>query len=76
MEFASLALGRGSNPGVARPEQQPAGEDDNLRAFFDATRRGMVPTLRYQAEARARDLLWEPVETARRTIEIVRAGPT
>ena len=71
MEFASLALGRGSNPGVARPEQQPAGEDDNLRAFFDATRRGMVPTLRYQAEARARDLLWEPEETARRTIEVV-----
>jgi MGT family glycosyltransferase len=71
MEFASLALGRGSNPGVARPEQQPAGEDDNLRAFFDATRRGMVPTLRYQAEARERDLLWEPVETARRTIEVV-----
>lgn len=72
MQFARLALGRGSNPGVARPDQQPAGEDDNLRAFFEATRHGMVPTLRYQAEARAQDLLWEPVETARRTIEIVR----
>jgi len=31
----------------------------------------MVPTLRYQAEARAQDLLWEPVEAARRMIEIV-----
>ena len=72
MQFARLAMGRGSNPGVARPEQQPAGEDDNLRAFFEATRRGMIPTLRYQAEVRAQDLLWEPVETARRTIEIVR----
>ena len=72
MQFIRLAMGRGSNPGVARPEHQPAGEDDNLRAFFEATRMGMVPTLRYQAEARARDLLWEPVETARRTIEIVR----
>ena len=72
MQFIRLAMGRGSNPGVARPEQQPAGEDDNLRAFFEATRMGMVPTLRYQAEARAQDLLWQPVETARRTIEIVR----
>ncbi len=71
MQLAQLALGRGSNPGVARPDQQPAGEDDNLRAFFEATRHGMVPTLRYQAEARAQDLLWEPVETARRAIEIV-----
>jgi MGT family glycosyltransferase len=71
MQFARLALGRGSNPGVARPDQQPAGEDDNLRAFFEATRRGMVATLRYQAEARAQDLLWEPTETARRTIDIV-----
>lgn len=73
MQIVRLALGRGSNPGVARPEQQPPGEDDNLRAFFEATRHGMVPTLRYQAEARGRDLLWEPVETARRTIEIVQA---
>ena len=32
----------------------------------------MIPTLRYQAEVRAQDLLWEPVEAARRTIEIVR----
>ena len=71
MQFAELVMGRGSNPGVARPEAQPAGEDDNLRAFFEATRRGMVPTLRYQAEARAHDLLWEPTTTARRTIEIV-----
>ena len=71
MQFARLALGRGSSPGVARPDQQPAGEDDNLRAFFEATRRGMVATLRYQAEARAQDLLREPTETARRTIDIV-----
>lgn len=71
MQSARLVLGRGSNAGVARPEQQPAGEDDNLRAFFEATRRGMVPTLRYQAQARAHDLLWKPVETARQTIEIV-----
>ncbi len=72
MGFAHLPLGPGSNPGVARPEEQAAGEDDNLRAFFEATRRGMLPTLRYQAEARAHDLLWEPTKTARRTVEIVK----
>jgi zeaxanthin glucosyltransferase len=73
MHFVQLSLGRGSNPGVARAERQPPGEDANLRAFFDATRRGMVATLRYQAEARAGDLLWQPVQTAQRTLEIVDA---
>jgi zeaxanthin glucosyltransferase len=73
MRFVELSLGRGSNPGVARAERQPPGEDVNLRAFFDATRRGMVATLRYQAEARAGDLLWQPVQTAQRTLEIVEA---
>ena len=32
-----LVLGRGSNPGVIRAEQQPPGEDAALRGFFDAT---------------------------------------
>lgn len=71
MTHVELALGRGSNPGIARAEQQPVGEDDNLRAFFAATQRGMVATLRYQAQARASDLLWQPVQVARRTLEIV-----
>jgi UDP:flavonoid glycosyltransferase YjiC (YdhE family) len=51
------------------------GEDDALRGFFAATRRGMVETLRFQAEARSLDLLWNPVEVARdvqRVIERVR----
>ena len=60
---AELVLGRGSNPGVIRAEQQPPGEDAALRGFFAATRHGMVPTLRYQAEARRTDLLWEPADT-------------
>ena len=76
MEFERLSLGRGFNAGVARPDDQPRGEDENLRAFFAATRRGMIATLRYQAEARSNDLLWDPVEVARRTIEVVnRVGP-
>ena len=70
-ERADLALGRGSNPGVIRAEQQPPGEDDALRGFFDATRHGMVATLRYQAEARRTDLLWEPVDRARAVLDVV-----
>lgn len=68
---ADLVLGRGSNPGVIRVEQQPPGEDAALRGFFDATRHGMVATLRYQAEARRADLLWEPVDRARAVLDIV-----
>jgi len=49
-----------------------AGEDDALRGFFEATERGMVETLLYQANARSADLLWDPVNTARRVLEVVR----
>lgn len=66
-----LRLGRGSNPGVIRAQEQVAGEDDALRGFFAATRHGMVPTLRYQADARRHDLLWDPVATARRVLAVV-----
>ena len=41
-ERVNLQLGKGSNPGVIKAEDQPKGEDDALRGFFDATRRGMV----------------------------------
>ena len=64
-ERVHLQLGRGSNPGTIRAEEQPTGEDDALRGFFDATRLGMVETLTFQAEARSSDLLWNPVEVAR-----------
>ncbi len=68
-----LVLGRGSNPGVIRAEDQVAGEDDALRGFFAATEQGMVPTLLYQAQARRADLLWDPVNTARRVLDVVDA---
>lgn len=75
-EREHLQLGRGSNPGVIRVEDQPAGEDDSLRGFFDATRRGAVETLAYQARARGDDLLWDPVGVARAVQRIVeRARP-
>ena len=64
-ERVDLRLGRGSNPGVIRAEEQPTGEDDALRGFFDATRCGAVETLAFQARARGDDLLWDPVTVAR-----------
>ena len=70
-ERVNLQLGKGSNPGVIKAEDQPAGEDDALRGFFDATRRGMVETLTFQAEARLSDLMWEPVRQARAVQQLV-----
>lgn len=70
-ERVNLQLGKGSNPGVIRAEDQPRGEDDALRGFFDATRRGMVPTLAYQAEARLSDFMWEPVRIGREVQAVV-----
>jgi MGT family glycosyltransferase len=70
-ERVDLRLGRGSNPGVIRAEEQPRGEDDALRGFFAATREGAVETLTFQARARLSDLLWEPIAVARRVQEIV-----
>jgi len=76
-ERVHLQLGRGSNPGVIRAEEQPTGEDDALRGFFEATRHGMVDTLRFQAEARLTDLMWQPVETARAVLAVIeRVQPT
>ena len=70
-EREHLQLGRGSNPGVIRPEDQPTGEDDSLRGFFDATRGGMIETLSYQASERLTDLLWQPVPTARAVLAVI-----
>lgn len=70
-ERVDLSLGRGSNAGVIRPGEQPAEEGDSLRGFFDATRRGMVAALAYQARERLTDLMWEPVDRAGRVRAIV-----
>ncbi|ROQ36567.1 MGT family glycosyltransferase [Frondihabitans sp. PhB188] len=70
-ERVDLALARGSNPGIIRAEDQPEGEDDSLRGFFDATREGMVETLAYQAAERLTDLMWQPVATARAVLRVV-----
>ncbi|MEO8850933.1 MAG: nucleotide disphospho-sugar-binding domain-containing protein, partial [Allobranchiibius sp.] len=70
-ERSALQLGRGSNPGVIRAEAQPKGEDDTLRGFFEATRRGAVATLDFQARARGGDLLWNPVGVAKAVQEVI-----
>ena len=70
-ERVGLALGRGSNPGVIRADAQPKGEDDALRGFFAATRRGAVATLEFQARARGADLLWNPVGVARAVQDVI-----
>ncbi|KGN42624.1 nucleotide disphospho-sugar-binding domain-containing protein [Knoellia aerolata] len=70
-EREDLQLGRGSNPGVIRAEDQPRGEDEALRGFFAATRLGAVPTLAFQADARGDDLLWEPLRVAREVHRVV-----
>src|SRR5690606_7047660 len=71
MERVDLRLGRGSNPGVIRPEDQPRGEDDALRGFFAATREGAVPTLEFQPRARLDVVLWVPLTAARVVREVV-----
>jgi zeaxanthin glucosyltransferase len=70
-EREPLQLGRGSNPGVIRAEDQPTGEDDALRGFFAATRVGAVETLAFQAAARGDDLLWDPLRVATEVTAVV-----
>lgn len=73
LERYDLPLGRGSNARVIRAEDQPDEESDSLRGFFDATRRGMMATLTYQARERLTDLMWQPVDAGHRTLAAVEA---
>lgn len=73
LAWTELHLGKGSNAGVIEASEQPAGEDEHLRAFFRATREGPVATLRYQAESRRHDLMHEPDRVLDRLRDILRA---
>ena len=64
--WTRLRTARSSNAGAPKV-------DDDLRAFFAATRRGMTATLLEQARARGRDLLWQPVAVANDTLDVVRS---
>ena len=61
-EHVELRLGAEHNNGVASAPDALA----HLRAFFDATRRGMAATVAYQVKARGHDMLWEPERVAAR----------
>ncbi|MET0734618.1 MAG: glycosyltransferase, partial [Microbacterium sp.] len=71
MERLDLPLGRGSNARVISADDQPEEESASLRGFFDATREGMIETLRYQASERLTDLMWDPVVIGRRVLDAV-----
>lgn len=67
-EHRLLTLGPSSNSGA--PERSPQ-EQAELEGFLAATRRGAIPTLRYQAEQRVRDLLWQPEAVTERLARIL-----
>jgi len=70
-EHAELVLGRGSNGGLSRLEDQPEEERRELRAFYAATREGMTATLAHQVRGRETDMLWQPPAVARRLERIL-----
>jgi zeaxanthin glucosyltransferase len=57
-EWRLLRLGASSNTGVVA-------HDPAIERFLAATRRGALDTIRYQAQQREVDLLWEPERVAR-----------
>jgi len=67
-EHRPLALGPSSNSGAPERREQERAE---LTDFLAATRRGAVEALRYQAEQRLRDLLWQPEAVTERLARII-----
>ena len=75
-ETVDLRLGRGRNSGIAQATEQDEDEARRLTRFLEVTREGPIATLSFQAEQRRHDLLWQPLEVARRVHEVVdTAGP-
>ena len=72
-EHTELVLGRGSNGGLSRLDDQPEEERRELRAFYAATRQGMTATLAHQVRGRETDMLWRPEAVARRLERILAA---
>jgi zeaxanthin glucosyltransferase len=67
-EHRLLALGPSSNSGAPERATQERAE---LADFIAATRRGALAALRYQAERRLRDLLWQPEAVTERLARII-----
>jgi zeaxanthin glucosyltransferase len=70
-EWRELVLGRGTNTGISRPQDQAPDEAQHLERFFAATAAGPVATLELQAERRRDDLLWQPEVAARQLAQVV-----
>ena len=67
-EHVELRLGEGHNDGVGGHAEE---EREHLRAFYDATRQGMVATVAYQVRARSHDMLWQPERVTRELAAIL-----
>ncbi len=67
----NLVLGEGSNSCFMRLEEQAPMERARLSSYFEATGRGMIATLRYQAQNRLHDLLWRPRKVAKGICDII-----
>jgi hypothetical protein len=55
-----LVTSRNANTGIAEKTQQPKEEQERISAFLEATRRGPLETLIFQAEQRKLDMLFDP----------------
>lgn len=71
LEWRRLDLAAGSNDGLAVAATHDRSDPGSLEAFVDATRRGFVATLSFQATKRGRELLWNPVEVGRDIISML-----
>ena len=71
LDWAEIALGPGSNDGVAAADRHDRDDAEALDRFLAATRAGMVATLHHQAVKRRHELLWEPVATGRRLLRLL-----
>jgi zeaxanthin glucosyltransferase len=71
LEHTELVLGRGSNGGLSRLDDQPEDERRELQAFYAATRQGMTATVAHQVRGRETDMLWQPERVARRLERIL-----
>jgi zeaxanthin glucosyltransferase len=71
LDWVEIALGPGSNDGVAAADRHDRDDAEALDRFLAATRAGMVATLDHQAVKRRHELLWEPVATGRRLLRLL-----
>ncbi len=71
LEWRRLDLAAGSNDGLASATAHDPDDVDSLDAFIEATRRGAVAALSFQALKRSRELLWNPVEVGTNTLRLL-----